>query len=129
MTDNEELVKAVCGSDEVVAFKEVKRRSMQLAGAVRAVVAEVLGGTLPPSGKQFLTTGRGVWRLAARSTSDNSTGRAAHRRMGVGLVQVFGEVPEQRRAEGCIDVADLYGLHGVRFDQRRLLRKVARRLN
>jgi hypothetical protein len=126
--DNEELLKAVCGSEKVAAFKEVKRTSMQLAGAVRAVVAEELGGSVPTHGKEFLTTGRGTWRLAPRANSDNSTERAAHRSMGVGLVQVFGEVADQRRAEGWIDVADLYDLHGVRFNQRRLLRKVAQRL-
>jgi hypothetical protein len=129
MIDNDELLKAVCGSEKVAAFKEVKRTSMRLAGVVREVVAEELGGSLPPSGKQFLTTSRGTWRLAARANSDNSTERAAHRSMGVGLVQVFGEVPEQRRTEGWIDVADLYDLHAARFDQRRLLRKVARRLS
>lgn len=129
MIDNEELLKTVCGSDKVAAFKEVKRSSMKLAGAVRAVVAEELGGSLPAHGKQFLTTTHGTWRLAARANSDNSTELAAHRAMGVELVQVFGEVPDQRRAEGWIDVADLYNLHGVRFDQRRLLRKVASQLN
>jgi hypothetical protein len=127
--DNEELLKAVCGSEKVAAFKEVKRTSMKLAGVVREVVAEELDGSVPPNGKQFLTTSRGTWRLAARANSDNSTERAAHRSMGVGLVQVFGDLPEQRRAEGWIDVADLYALHAVRLDQRRLLRKVARRLN
>jgi hypothetical protein len=129
MIDNEELLKAVCGPEKVAAFKEVKRSSMQLAGVVREVVADELAGSLPPNGKQFLTTSRGTWRLAARANSDNSTERAAHRSMGVGLAQVFGEVPDQRRTEGWIDVADLYDLHGVRFDQGRLLRKVARRLS
>lgn len=113
---------------KVAAFKLVKSMSMRLARAVKDVIADELHGDIPPAGKQFLTTSRGVWRLAARANSDNSTEALAHRRAGARSVQVFGELSEYRRNQGWLGVDDLYAAHGVRFDPERLLRGVARRL-
>jgi hypothetical protein len=76
--DNEELLVAILGSDKVATFKEVKLTSMRLARVVREVIAEDLDGSLPPTGKQFLRTRCGLFRLASRSNSDNTTERQAH---------------------------------------------------
>jgi hypothetical protein len=128
MIDSEELLVALCGRRKVAAFKEVKLTSMRLARVVKQVIAEDLDGSLPPTGKQFLTTSRGTWRLAARANSDNTTEESVHRRLGVRLVQVFGELTDYRRSKGWITVEDLYGIHSVRFDAAAMLRRVATRL-
>jgi hypothetical protein len=128
MIDNEELLVALCGPRKVAAFKEVKLTSMRLARVVKHVIAEDLDGSLPPTGKQFLTTPRGTWRLAARANSDNTTEEGVHRRLGVKLVQVFGELTDYRRSKGWITVEDLYGIHAVKFDSATLLRRVATRV-
>jgi hypothetical protein len=128
MIDSDELLLELCGARKVAAFKEVKLTSMRLARVVKEVIASELGGSLPAKGKQFLTTSRGTWRLAARANSDNTTEEVAHRRMGVSLVQVFGELSGERRARGWITVQELYAVHRVTFDPERLLEKVAERL-
>lgn len=128
MIDNEELLVALCGERKVGAFKEVKRTSMRLARVVRRVIADDLGGSLPTTGKQFLTTDRGKWRLAAKANTDNSTEEEAHRQLGARFVQVFGEVADDRRARGWIGVDELYALHGVKFDARRIVEKTVVRL-
>jgi hypothetical protein len=48
--------------------------------------------------------------------------------MGVGLVQIFGDLSQDRRARGWMTVEDLYASHRVQFDPERLLKKVAERL-
>ena len=73
MIDNDELLIAILGERKVGTFKEVKLTSMRLARVVREVIADDLSGSLPARGKQFLTTGSGVFRLAARANSDNTT--------------------------------------------------------
>lgn len=128
MIDSEQLLVRVCGARNVVAFKDVKRTSMRLADVVRHVVAEELAGELPATGKRFLFTERGTWRLASRANSDNTTEDTAHRRMGATTVQVFGELSALRREQGWITIAELYDIHGVAFDAERLESKVARKL-
>lgn len=128
MIDSEQLLVRVCGSRKVASFKDVKRTSMRLAKVVREVVAEELQGDLPASGKQFLQTPRGTWRLASRGNSDNTTEDQAHRRMGAISVQVFGDLSPLRRQRGWISVAKLYEIHGVTFNGVRLESKVAARL-
>jgi hypothetical protein len=49
--DSEALLVGICGARKVAAFKEVKLTSMQLARAVKEVIAEELHGDLPPRGK------------------------------------------------------------------------------
>jgi hypothetical protein len=88
MIDNDELLTAIVGERRVATFKEVKLTSMRLARVVREVIAEDLHGTLPTTGKQFLTTRHGVFRLASRPNSDNTTEQLAHERMGARTVQV-----------------------------------------
>lgn len=128
MIDSEELLVELCGVEKVEAFKDVKSTSMRLARVVKEAIAQDLGGTIPPSGKQFLTTREGTWRLAARANSDNSTEMHAHRRAGAQYVQVFGHLSDYRRAQGWMSIDELYAQHGRRFDPGRLLREVERRL-
>jgi hypothetical protein len=127
--DSEELLVALCGRREVDSFKEVKLTYMRLARVVKEVIAADLGGELPVRGKQFLTTPEGLWRLATRANSDNSTEARAHRRAGARSVQVFGEVSRYRRGQGWMSVDDLYAEHGLVFDSRRLLKQVIERLS
>lgn len=127
MIDNDELLVAILGASKVATFKEVKLASMQLARVVREVIAHELGGTLPEKGKQFLTTRQGVFRLAARPNSDNTTEQLAHARMGARTVQVFGRVSPVHQARGWLTVEELYELHGVAFDARKMLSEVVTR--
>lgn len=129
LIDNEELLVAFCGAPKVAAFKEVKRSSMSLARAAKQVIASELGGQLPASGKQFLSTSRGLWRLATRANSDNSTEARAHRRAGARPVQIFGELSESRRGQGWISVEELYAEHGLVLDSQRLIERVVERLS
>ena len=100
---------------------------MRLAQAVKEVIADELDGDLPSSGKRFLTTSKGTWRLASRANSDNSTEELAHRQMGARLVQVFGHVDERHRERGWLSVEELYAIHGRRFNADRMLKKLAQR--
>ena len=127
MIDSEELLIAIAGKDEVATFKQVKLNSMRLADVVRHVIADELGGSLPKSGQQFLTTGRGVFRLAPRDNSDNTTEQQAHAEMGAKTVQVFGDLSARRRTDGWMNIEDLYKLHNVKFDADRLIREVVKR--
>jgi hypothetical protein len=68
---------------EVETFLMVKRGQQVLASVVREELAVLVGGQLDHDGKEFLHTSEGVFRVALRSNSDNTTERAAHRRMGV----------------------------------------------
>lgn len=128
MIDSEELLIEFCGQRKVEAFKEVKLASMRLARVVKQVIAADLEGKLPTSGKQFLSTSRGLWRLAARANSDNSTEALAHRRAGARSVQVFGKLSQYRRAQGWMSVDELYAEHGLVFDSRKLLQQVVDQL-
>jgi hypothetical protein len=126
--DSDELLSAIVGSRKVAIFKEVKLTSMRLARVVREVIAAELDGEMPAKGKQFLTTKEGIFRLASRPNSDNTTEQLAHRRMGATVVQVFGELSPTHTARGWISVEQLYALHGKRFNATRMLQKVAKRL-
>jgi len=127
MIDNDELLVAIVGEEKVATFKEVKLASMRLARVVREVIAEDLHGTLPVTGKQFLTTRRGLFRLASRPNSDNTTEQIAHTRMGARTVQVFGDVSPLHHSRGWMTVEELYRLHRVKFDAPAMLTKVATR--
>lgn len=126
--DNDELLVAILGASKIAIFKEVKLTSMRLARLVREVIADDLDGSLPKTGKQFLTTPRGLFRLAARPNSDNTTEQLAHQRMGARTVQVFGAVSPVHHARGWMTVEELYGLHGVEFDAQVMLTKIVTRL-
>jgi hypothetical protein len=127
MIDNEELLVAIVGESKVATFKEVKLTSMRLARVVREVIAEDLQGTLPATGKQFLTTRRGLFRLASRPNSDNTTEQLAHTRMGARTVQVFGDISTIHHSRGWMTVEELYRLHRIDFDAPTMLNKVATR--
>lgn len=47
--------------------------------------------------------------------------------MGATNVQVFGELTQYRRDRGWMTLAELYELHGVAFDEARLVQKLRRR--
>ena len=100
---------------------------MRLARVVRETIAADLHGTLPINGKQFLTTESGVFRLASRGNSDNTTEQAVHQQMGARTVQVFGDLSPTGRAQGWMTVEELYALHRVRLDPQALLQAVADR--
>jgi hypothetical protein len=125
MIDNDELLITIVGETKVAIFKEVKLTSMRLARVVREVIADDLGGTLPPHGKQFLQTPNGVFRLASRPNTDNTTEQSAHLQLGARTVQVFGELSPVHRSRGWMSIDELYQLHQVTFDPAEMLRKVA----
>lgn len=128
MIDNEELLTAVYGMRKVSTYREVAHGWVDLARVAKELIAEDLDGTLPPTGKQFLTTRLGRWRLAARHNTDNTTERAAHEAAGVKYVQIFGELSALRRAQGWISVEELYALHRVRFDEEAVLVRIRARI-
>jgi hypothetical protein len=127
LIDSDDLLSAIVGQRKVATFKEVKFTSMRLARIVREVIASDLGGKMPTKGKQFLTTKQGIFRLASRPNSDNTTEQLAHKRMGATVVQVFGELSPTHIARGWISVEQLYARHGKRFNATQMLQKVARR--
>jgi hypothetical protein len=127
--DNDELLVAILGEEKVAAFKEVKGTSMRLARVAREVIADDLDGALPAKGKQFLTTDRGLFRLASRANSDNTTEQLAHKRMGAKTVQVFGDLSPIHRARGWMTVEELYDLHERRFNAQAMQQEVVRRFS
>lgn len=126
MIDSDEVLRAVCGSADVEAFKRVKVTSMRIADIARRVIADELHGQIPETGKQFLITERGTWRLASRANSDNSTEESAHRHMGARPVQMFGELTAFRRSRGWISIEELYAIHGLEFRPRPLMRRISK---
>lgn len=73
--------------DEVAVFRMVKRGQMMLAAIVREELAELVGAG-SREGKDFLYTGVGVFRVALRHNSDNTTERGLHDRLHVETVNV-----------------------------------------
>lgn len=128
MIDDDAILGSICGPQRVQTFKTVKLTSMLIGRVVKQIVAEDLNGTLPPFGKQFLTTQRGVFRLALRANTDNTTEEAAHRRAGAELVQVFGTPGPRRAQRGWIGIDQLYARHGVPFDANILVDRVIARV-
>jgi hypothetical protein len=127
MIDEDEILIEIVGGPKVAAFKEVKLTQMRVAHLIKLVIADDLGGSLPTSGKQYLTTRKGLFRLAARGNSDNTTEQHAHHRAGARIVQVFGGLSPLRRSQGWMTVAELYKLHRVRFDDHAMHAKVVDR--
>jgi hypothetical protein len=127
MIDEDEILIRIVGGPKVNTYKEVHLTQMRLARLVKLVIADDLGGQLPSSGKQYLSTRKGLFRLAARGNSDNSTEQAAHARAGAQIVQIFGNLSPLRQAQGWMTVVELYKLHRVRFDDRAMLAKIVRR--
>lgn len=78
MIDNDELLVAILCASKVAAFKEVKGTSMRLARVVTEVITDDRDGALPAKGKQFLTTDRGLFRLAS-SAADGGEDRPSLR--------------------------------------------------
>lgn len=73
-------------ASDVETFKRVKLGQMHLARLAREIAAEMVGGTVEGSGKEFVRTEQGVFRLCARANSDNTTERYAHHEMGAKTV-------------------------------------------
>jgi len=128
MIDSEEILRAVCGDPDVAAFKRVKATTMRFADAARHVIADDLDGVIPESGKQFMDTQHGRFRLAAKANSDNSTEASAHQQMGARPVVMFGDPTAFRRAQGWISIEELYDLHHKRLRPERLIRLAAKRV-
>jgi hypothetical protein len=126
MIDSEEILLRVCGAPDIAAFKRVKATQMRFAHAARQLIARDLGGMIPESGKQFLDTPLGRWRLASKPNSDNSTEAYAHRQMGARPVLMFGDLSAFRRKQGWISIEELYEAHDVPLDPRRLVRLAAK---
>jgi len=68
--------------DEVMTYKRVKRGTMILARVARDIAADMVQGTIYGSGKEFVHTTQGMFRLAMAENSDNSTEQIAHTEMG-----------------------------------------------
>jgi hypothetical protein len=81
--------------EEVAIYKMVKRGSMLFARIARRVAAEMVGGYILKTGKEFVHTEHGMFRLAMAENSDNSTERIAHIEMGAKLV-VMGNPAEMQ---------------------------------
>jgi hypothetical protein len=82
-------------------YKRVKWVSMHLARIGREEVVSLLrergcdariGDPVNQSGKQFVVTPRGIYRLTFGTRSDNSTELAAHVRMGVHSIDFSSEI-------------------------------------
>jgi hypothetical protein len=127
MIDEDEILIRIVGKPRVNTYKEVHLTQMRLARFVKLVIADDLAGQLPVSGKQYLSTRKGLFRLAARGNSDNTTEQAAHRRAGAQIVQIFGNLSALRQAQGWMTVVELYKLHRVRFDDQTMLAKIVQR--
>ena len=82
--------------EDVATFKRVKRGQMKIGRAAREVASEMVGGVLPDSGKEFVQTERGMFRLAMGTNSDNTTERLAHVMMGARLV-IMGDDEQMAR--------------------------------
>jgi transposase len=127
LIDEDEVLIGIVGEWKVDIYKDVHLTQMRVARLVKLVIAGDLDGVLPTTGKQYLSTRRGLFRLAARGNSDNTTEQAAHRRAGAQIVQIFGNLSTQRQSEGWMTVTELYKLHRVRFDDRAMLAKIIQR--
>lgn len=76
---------------DVATYKRVKATTMRIADDAREICCRLVNGKIGDggrSGKQFLQTGRGKFRLATSTQSDNSTEVAAHERMGVATIHL-----------------------------------------
>lgn len=76
---------------DVQTYKRVKAATMRIGDEARAIAAALVHGTDGDgsrSGKQFIQTTRGKYRLATSMQSDNSTETAAHERMGVETIHL-----------------------------------------
>jgi hypothetical protein len=124
MIDEDEILIGIVGERKVDTYKEVHLMQMRLARLVKLVIADDLGGEMPSTGKQYLSTRKGLFRLAARGNSDNTTEQAAHARAGAQIVQIFGSLSPLRQSQGWMTVTELYKLHRVRFDDRAMLAKI-----
>ena len=80
-------------TQDATAFKRVKRIQMLLAPVARDIACWMVKGRMSNSGKEFVTTGQGTFRLCMKHNSDNSTERAANRARGVRTV-VMGDDAE-----------------------------------
>jgi hypothetical protein len=105
--------------EDVATFRRVKKGTMNLATVAREAVAEMVGGTVLPDGKEFVRTRLGLYRLAMARNSDNSTERGAHDAAGVVTV-VMGDDEEMR---------EFFARHGVVNGLSTLTRKIRSRLS
>lgn len=123
MIDHRELLIALCGSQEYDAYVRVKKVTMLLARAARQVVADDLGGEIQATGKQYVRTSLGLWRVAMGDNSDNSTEQAANDRAGARVVQVC-----DRPSNGAINLEELYRLHGQKVNWIQFLNRLRQEL-
>lgn len=74
--------------EDVTTFKRVKLGQMHLARVAREEAARIVGGEIKTSGKEFVYTELGAFRLCVSRNSDNTTEVRAHRAMGATTVMM-----------------------------------------
>jgi hypothetical protein len=117
MLDSKQFDGSMVGRKAIDIHAEVHMYKMRKAAVVRQVIASDLGGSVPSTGRQYLTVGTDRWRIAMESGSDNSTEAAAHGLVGV--VCVFGEPPPH-----ALGPADLYARYGQIFTETQFVAKI-----
>jgi hypothetical protein len=75
---------------DVETFKRVKKGQARLARIARSAACGMVGGEIQGSGKEFVQTRRGLYRLAMGANSDNTTEAVAHDQMGA-ITVVMGD--------------------------------------
>lgn len=81
----------LCTQEQVDNFTFVRRLQQRAADVCREILAEMVEGEIRDpngTGKQFLWTRRGLFRIATSRLADNSTEDAAHRRLGAETLNV-----------------------------------------
>jgi hypothetical protein len=95
-------------AEDVAVYRRVKRGSMKLARVAREVAADMVDGEILITGKEFVHTPHGMFRLAMAYNSDNSTERIAHIEMGA-ITVIMGDSAQMR---------EFFRLHGYMYPGR-----------
>lgn len=86
--------------EDIVTFQRVKKMQMALARISREVIAELLRPDVLRTpqikqGKEFLKTTEGLFRLANRANSDNTTEEHAHDSLGAEYIDMSDDAALQ----------------------------------
>lgn len=109
--DKKALAVEVFGDAAILNHNQVHGFYMSHARLIRELVAEDLGGEVDYSGKEFVRTYKGLFRVSAGNNSDNATELREHERLGVRNVVVFGS------RDDALTLAELYDMHGYELDE------------
>lgn len=106
--------------EDIAAYKRVKRGTMIIARVAREIAAEMVDGEILRTGKEFVHTSEGMFRLAMAENSDNSTEQVAHMEMGAKTV-IMGSRAEMRW---------FFSIHGLQPGRavNRFYREIERRI-